>query len=179
MGYVSNRVKKQRKGKTMGIDYGFGKTNIDTNGIRYGVIPVNEVLQAWCDESEAYYGAPHCPECGNELDHDVCDGHTCDCGYEIKWVGDECYGDEPISHYVDDSDLTAESDSHGDIVITKSPYYTTCGFCSPCAPGAGYLMDRGDDCKAYCFGPDWFDGECPYPVYRVSDNSLVKGVYSG
>ncbi len=49
-----------------GIDYGNGLTNIDhSNGIRYGVIPANEVLQAWCDSSEPDYGEPHCPKCGN------------------------------------------------------------------------------------------------------------------
>ncbi len=55
-----------------GIDYGMGTTNIDKeNGIRYGVIPQNEVLQVWCDSSEAYYGEPEectCmnPECGED-----------------------------------------------------------------------------------------------------------------
>ena len=50
-----------------GIDYGMGQTNVDRpNGIRYGVIPQNDVLQAWADSSEAEYGDPHCPKCGNE-----------------------------------------------------------------------------------------------------------------
>ncbi len=159
----------------MGIDYGRGQTNTDTtNGIRYGVISPHEVLQAWCDDSEAYYGKPYCPKCDAELDDDVCDGHECDCGYTISWVGEECYGDEPLSHYVDDDEYQAEACCDGDIFITKSPYYTKCGFCSPYAPGAGYLTDNDNDCKAYCFGHDWFDGNTPYPVYRVSDDSLVS-----
>lgn len=159
----------------MGIDYGLGLSNIDkATGIRYGVIPQNEVLQAWAEESEDYYGEPSCPACGADLDVDVDDGHVCDCGHTIDWVGEECYSFEPLSYYFKDGEYEAESDSYGDIFITKSPYYTYCGFCSPCAPGAGYLTDRGDDCKAFCFGPDWFDGECPYPVYRVSDDSLVE-----
>lgn len=50
-----------------GIDYGLGVTNIDLQtGIRYGVINQHEVLQAWCDSSEADYGEPHCGRCGNE-----------------------------------------------------------------------------------------------------------------
>ena len=50
-----------------GIDYGMGRTNVNLEtGIRYGVIPMNEVLQAWADESEPYYGEPMCPYCGNE-----------------------------------------------------------------------------------------------------------------
>lgn len=156
----------------MGIDYGHGQTNIDhKTGLRFGVVSPHDVGQAWYDESEAYYGSPHCPECGKELDNDICYGHKCECGYIIDWPGEECYGDEPLSHYYKDDEYEAEAGSDGDIFITKSPYYTKCGFCSPCAPGAGYLTSQGDDCKAYCFGPDWFDGEPPYTIYRVSDDS--------
>ena len=164
----------------MGYDYGRGATNVSDatvpntgTVIRYGVISQNEVLQAWCDDSEAYYGKPHCPECGAELDDDICDGHECECGHTIDWVGDECYGDEPLSHYVDDGEYQAESDSYGDIFLTKSPYYTVCGYCSPCAPGAGYLTDKSEDCAAFCFGPDWFDGKCPYEVYEVGTGRMV------
>ena len=55
-----------------GIDYGLGRTNIDDNGIRYGVIPIHEVTQAWCDESEGFYGKPMCPTCFNEVMADFC-----------------------------------------------------------------------------------------------------------
>ena len=164
----------------MGYDYGHGKTNVSNvlvpgvaTIIRYGVISQNEVLEAWCEDSEGWYGDPCCPECGAELgEWDEYD-HECECGYTIRDVGDECYGYEPISHYVDDAEYTAESDSHGDIMITRSPYYTVCGYCSPCAPGAGYNTDPGEDCAAFCFGPDWFDGEPPHAIYRVSDGQLV------
>jgi len=141
-----------------GIDYGLGNTNIDRNtGIRYGVIHQNEVLQAWCDSSEAKY---------------PCD--TCELNNEDKDVFG-CDGCEPIALEIDDNDYCAASDSYGDIFIIKSPYYTRARFCSPCAPGACYLTDPCDDGeKAYCFGHDWFDSEkAPYPVYRVSDDTLV------
>lgn len=162
----------------MGFDYGNGQTNVSRTKlgtgerVRYGVISFHEVLQAWCDESEPFYGEPHCPHCGAELDSDVDDGYECECGHTIDWVGEECYG-EPLSHFINSGGYEAESGDDGDIFITKSPYYTRCNFCSPCAPGAGYLMDRGDDCFAFCFGPDWFDGECPYPVYRVLDGCMI------
>lgn len=162
----------------MGIDYGNGTTNVSDiqtpkgESIRYGVIHQHEVLQAWSDSSESYYGNPHCPKCGTELDPDIDDGHMCDCGYTIEWIGEECYGD-PLSYYINSDDYKAESDSEGDIFVLDSPYYTRCGYCSPCAPGAGYLTDRGNDCNAFCFGPEWFDGDCPYPVWRVSDGFLV------
>lgn len=164
----------------MGIDYGRGLTNVSDvtlpgteTVVRFGVISMDEVLQAWCDESEAYYGKPNCPACGNELDADICDGHECECGAVIDWVGEECYGYEPLSHYVDDGGYQAESDSYGDIFIIKSPYYTLCGFCSPCAPGAGSLTDSGEDCAAFCFGPDWFDGPVPHDIYEVKTGRLV------
>jgi len=111
-----------------GIDYGMGLSNIDNDtGIRYGVISMHEVSDAWCEESEE--GMVYaCPYCGEEIE-----------------------------------------DIDTDIFITKSPYYTLCNFCSPCAPGAGYIMEQNKNgVKAYCFGHDWFDdGKAPYKVYNV------------
>lgn len=150
--------------KDKGIDYGLGKTNIDSKtGIRYGVIHQNEVLQAWCDSSEPYYP---CDDCDNKPEEDE-DYHS------------NCDFCEPASFYVDGKEYKAESDSMGDIFITKSTYYTRAQFCSPCAPGACYLSNPCNDGeKAYCFGHNWFydteTGKAPYPVYRVSDDSLVE-----
>jgi len=164
----------------MGIDYGNGQTNVSNvmvagtdEVIRFGVISLHEVMQAWCEDSEAYYGHPQCPYCGAELDDDVDDDYECECGHIISWVDEECYG-EAVSFYYDRAGYQAESDSYGgDIFITKSPYYTLCGFCSPCAPGAGYLTDAGNDCKEFCFGPDWFDGPAPHDIYSVATGKLV------
>ena len=133
----------------MGIDYGRGITNIDTKtGIRYGVISMNEVTQAWCDSSEGVY-----------LPIEVEENESVD----------------PIAHQVDDGEYFATQDyDDTDIFIERSPFFTECGFCSPCAPGAGYLMTRADDCKAYCFSHDWFEsGKAPYRVFKVSDGSEV------
>lgn len=50
-----------------GIDYGMGQTNIDMEtGIRFGVIPSHDILQAWSDSSESDYGPASCGKCGNE-----------------------------------------------------------------------------------------------------------------
>lgn len=171
-----------------GIDYGMGQTNIDhETGIRYGVIHQHHVLQAWCDGSEGDYGYPHCPKCGNEAvdfdedkhaDYDpLASGMCCDVACEdcrIYIDASDAYGDEPIGHYLKDEEYEAvQYGDDGDIFVTKSPYYTLCRFCSPCAPGAGYLTSPGN-VKAYCFGPDWFDNEpCPYKVYRVDNDELV------
>ena len=139
-----------------GIDYGMGSTNIDkSNNIRFGVIHQHKVLQAWCDGSEPDYPCENCEVPEDERD-------MCDC--------------EAVSFILDDGEYIAESDSYGDIFITKSPYYTRAQFCSPCAPGACYITNTYDDGeKAYCFGHDWFeDGKAPYPVYRVTDNTIVN-----
>lgn len=188
-----------------GIDYGGGITNIDTaTGIRYGVIPQGDVLQAWADSSKPYYGDPHCPKCGNEAievgskadtgkdengndlerasDRDddgyecargACGDYACD-KCEYLFDSEEAFGDDPLSYFLDDGEYEAEC-GDGDIFITKSPYYTRAKFCSPCAPGACYLRNPSDGGeKAFCFGHDFFeDGVAPYPVYRVSDDSLV------
>lgn len=187
-----------------GIDYGLGTTNIDReNGIRYGVIHQHELLQAWCDSSEPDYGKPHCPKCGGEAiqgeswSHENSQGgvtcgtehpeHTEDwecsgCGdyrcddCEYLFDGDEAFRDEPLGHALDDGEYLAEQyGDDGDIFVLKSPYYTLCQFCSPCAPGAGYIMTQEEDgIKAYCFGHEWFEeGKAPYRVFRVDNDEEV------
>lgn len=182
-----------------GIDYGMGKTNVDSkSNIRYGVINQNEVLQAWADSSESWYGDPTCPKCGNEvkefsahmkeyaIDDDSifdewehneheCDDYICpDCEYIFG--NESAFGDEPHSfEYSGDGYQCSQSGDDGDIFILKSPYFTYAQFCSPCAPGAGYIMNPCETGpKTYCFGPDWFDDEkAPYPVYSVETGELV------
>ncbi len=174
-----------------GIDYGMGRTNIDTKtGIRFGVINSGEVCQAWCDSSEGDYGEPACPKCGNEVteydddkhgeydqySHEGCCDYACeDCEHIIE--SSDALGDEAIGFTLDDGEYKAtQSGDDSDIFILASPYYTRAQFCSPCAPGAGYLMNPCDDGpKTYCFGHDWFDdGKAPYPVYSVDDDTLVE-----
>lgn len=139
-----------------GIDYGLGMSNVDpTNGIRYGVIPQGEVLQAWADSSEAEY-----PECESE----TCEKQGyCECEFE------------PLHFYFAEDGYEATCGDDGTIFIIQSPYYTRAQYCSPCAPGAGYLLNPCDNGpKTYCFGHDWFEnGKAPYPVYKVSDDTLV------
>ena len=56
--------------QNVGIDYGMGTTNRDMDtGIRYGVVSIHEVSQAWCDESEGNYFFG-CPHCGTEFEPD-------------------------------------------------------------------------------------------------------------
>lgn len=138
---------------SFGIDYGRGQTNIDSNGIRYGVIPQMDILQAWCDEAEPVY-----PELDEKME-DL---------YEI----------EPSHWEVNSNGYQAHTDDYGDIFVMRSPYFTYAQFCSPCAPGACYLRNPCPpnlNNRAYCFGHDWFDeGEAPYPVYSIETGKEVK-----
>lgn len=161
-----------------GIDYGCGRTNVSPSGIRYGVIPINSVSQAWCDSSEPFYPNT-CPHCGNEpaSGRKITDLHRCPSCKKPLSENDFEYA-EPSSYYIDDNDYTAESDDSGDIFITKSLYYTYSQFCSPCAPGAGYLLspldEKDENNRCYCFGHDFFeDNKAPYPVYSVETNELI------
>ena len=159
-----------------GIDYGNGQTNINhETGIRYGVIPARDVPY-WADEAEADYGPPTCPECGGPaIEHDkgYADFVCPDCQYGFD--SDMAYPDEPLSwDYNTDGIKASQSGDDCDIFITASPYYTLTKLCSPCAPGAGHLscpVEYG--AKTYCFPAEWFDGECPYPAYRVTDGTLI------
>lgn len=176
---IENALKKagysSDKEGYIGIDYGLGRSNVDDEtGIRYGVIDRSEVLQAWCDSTEANY-IYTCPYCGHELKKGM---YAKKCGSCHKKIDPDRDFDmlEPVSYFIDDGEYKAECDSDGgDIFITKSPFYTKCQFCSPCAPGAGYLMNpMKNGIKAYCFGHDFFDsGKAPYRVYRVDDDSEV------
>ena len=149
--------------------------NIDKKtGIRYGVISIHEVAQAWIDDSEPLY-LVCCPACGQELKKGFY-AKRCPSCYKVFGDGDFDYI-EPSSYYIKSDGYVAEQGNDDpDIFIIKSPYYTLCRFCSPCAPGAGDLMRHAPDgIKAYCFGHDWFDsGRAPYPVYSVKTGKLVE-----
>ena len=86
-------------------------------------------------------------------------------------------------------DLHVSGDNFG-IFVMRSPYYTYCRNCSPCAPGAGDLNASFDSDeheitegyhRALCLGPEWFDKgddqyarKIPYRVFRVDNDMEVK-----
>ncbi len=136
-----------------GIDYSMGTVNFNREtGIRYGVIPIDRVLQAWVDESEAFYG------------------------------DEEDEPEEPISFFVkNNSYLLEQWQDNPDIWVFESPYFTYAQFCSPCAPGAcdldNWLSKEAwtDNNKCYCLGHEWFEsGKAPYPVFSVETKKEVK-----
>jgi len=178
----------------MGIDYGLGKTNVDTEtGIRFGVVPTND-LAGWARETLMNDGDDvdfdaHKKQLKSELESAI-QRVLKEYGYhrqndadalaeaivdDFEWDGYEGTGDCTRYHYEKDG-YKLETCSDGDMFVLKSPFYTNAPFCSPCAPGAEYLRDRGEegDCKAYCMGHDWFEnGVAPYPVYDVTTGELV------
>lgn len=191
---------------TTGIDYGMGQTNIDREtGIRYGVIPANDLGQSWFDAAEGDYGPPTCPKCGSEADEPSAafgdsfaegrpDDYTSERYETDDYVCVNCqhffgsesaFGDEPLGYaYTDDGYQAVQNGGDSDVFVIQSPFYTFAPFCSPCAPGAGYLPNgvtaedkthriingeiRPTLPRVYCFGHDWFeDGKAPYRVFRV------------
>ena len=165
--------------QNVGIDYGMGTTNRDMDtGIRYGVVSIHEVSQAWCDESEGNYFFG-CPHCGTEFEPDF--DIECECPHcrETIETEEECHGETALSFFYNADGYKAEQGGDDtDIFITDSPYFTYAQFCSPCAPGACHLGNPLDEPaegnKCYCFGHDWFEDEkAPYKVYSVKTGKEV------
>lgn len=199
----------------MGIDWGRGLTNVDlSTGIRYGVIPANDLGAAWWDNAEADYGPASCPKCGCEAipydqaeeesreddrvddDQEIlkpaaycsCDDYGCP-SCRVYFGSDEAYGEEAQAwsygigedgERIAGEDVAArQSGDDCDIFVLSSDYFTFAPYCSPCAPGACYLRDAGEDGddRAYCFGHDWFwdteRGYAPYPVYSVETGEEI------
>jgi hypothetical protein len=172
-----------------GIDYGHGRTNIDTEtGIRYGVIHSNNLAShAWdtiTSDGEDLDYADAIDNLKSELSRAI--GSVLEdyaTNYDEKQLAEKIIEDlefdwqnDGCARYSYKKDgLAFNVCSDGEIFATASPFYTLAAFCSPCAPGAGYLGSDGD-VKTYCLGPDWFDEHSPMPYrcFSVSDDSEVK-----
>lgn len=165
-----------------GIDYGMGQTNVGKDGIRFGVINMNDLSQWAWEDVESDYGEPTCGHCGNEVTDDIPEDSPDQTGEywcahcEHFLDSEDVYGDEPIGHTIDTDGIKAQIDTDGDAFVLESPYFTRAAFCSPCAPGACYLTSPCDDGeRCYCFGHDWFDGgAAPYPVYSVATGERIE-----
>jgi hypothetical protein len=169
-----------------GINYavfgGFGDINTNRDpktAIHYGVIPHHHVGCFWYEESEAEFGCSECDDdCLSLKDLEEEDGAHCG-DYEHHPIGDDCDCDPIAFAYTTDGYKAFQSSDSPDIFVELSPYYTYAQFCSPCAPGACYLLNPIEPfdgaSKAYCLGPDCFDEDnpCPYPVWHVSDETQI------
>lgn len=148
-----------------GIDYSLGKSNVNhKTGIHYGIISQNEVLESWCDSSESEYGCPICPECSYEFKRSKSPVKCPACGFKSQNELSQFFRDDPLYHYYKKDGYQLEQYyDDTDIWIMKSQFFTYCQFCSPCAPGAGDIMNsvnpEDGGIKTYCLGHDWFDEE--------------------
>ena len=153
----------------VGIDYAFGQANVDTtNGIRFGVISQNAILQAWSDSSKPVYP----DEVEEQLDGDLVDEAGRPFEPDTSWLEDV----DPIAYVYNGDGYVMETCLDSDVMVLKSDYYTFASFCSPCLPGAGNLdCPYLDGVKTFCLDGSWFEDEkAPYPVYKVSDGTEVK-----
>lgn len=175
----------------MSIDYGMGKTNIDTEtGIRYGFIYMNnvssfaidDIIQNGTDLSYEAWKEELIDSIVKAIERAIEDyGSVRSYNGDLAEVADsiaseveyESCGDNQRYEYEDD-DVHLETTSDNGIFILKSKYYTLCELCSPCAPGAGYITNEGSY-KAYCLPPSWFDeySKMPYKCFRVDNNEEV------
>lgn len=183
------------KTSNAGIDYGLGKSNVDkATGIRYGVISQNDVgpeavNEIYDGENLSYEGylqeakdklrgalSDYFSETAWDGKRSKLDAFTDDAFEAIEQgLADNYQGDCDKYRY-DRDGYVIETSEPNDLFILKSPYFTRCQFCSPCAPGAGYITNTVDDGpRAYCLGHDWFeDNKAPYPVYSVETGELIQ-----
>lgn len=135
-----------------GTDYGNGTVNIDEKtGIRFGVIPINDLAGDIWDYLQPANCKYTCPNCEKELDPGDIDllPFICGCGEHLdeENVGvppDECV----VWEYSNREGLEVHTTDSEYLWVMKSPIVTHCQFCSPCMPGAG-------DLTSYCPTGPW------------------------
>jgi hypothetical protein len=172
----------------------------EKTGIRYGVISPHNISSWSLDEIYQNGTDPQYESGKEELTRDiktVLDRY----GFSVGQIDEvltpaidifnESYQPDGsgIMDYSDkEYDLHVSGDNFG-IFVMRSPYYTYCHGCSPCAPGAGDLGASFDPDeheitegyhRALCLGHEWFDRDndqysrkIPYRVFRVSDDIEV------
>jgi len=167
----------------------------EKTGIAYGVISPNALNGDALNDIYANGNDPHYENGKEELIDDLiafCENHD----IRFDRINTDSFIDEFSDSYQgnddgqwdysdNDYELHVSGDGFG-IFVMKSPYYTYCRKCSPCAPGAGDLntpvdivgleieSNRGQ--KAYCLDKSFFDDDCakiPYRVFRVDNDQEV------
>jgi hypothetical protein len=173
----------------------------EKTGISYGVISQHNISSESLNDLYVNGTDPHLETAKSALLDDIkelCNNH----GLEVDNIDtiqfiDELYnnyepcGDGQIDYSDKDYTLHVSGDNFG-IFVIKSPYYTFCRKCSPCAPGAGDLDNATDVTleddgvwessgeMAYCLGKEFFDDgdepysrKIPYRVFRVDNDQEV------
>jgi hypothetical protein len=154
-----------------GIDYGLGRLNIDhITGIRFGILNANDpLLSEWLWESIEGVYFPHCPDCGEKLSEG---SESCACG--ASFSEEDVYGDSPDENIISEEGYSGFVDSHNDIWVTRSPFYTHATFCSPCAPGACSLSCPDEDGgRCYCFDYICVERRSRFYRMRIVGNLLI------
>jgi hypothetical protein len=152
-------------------------TNQDEKGIHYGVIPKNNLFNS----AEEFYDNAKDMSYADVIDKiqeaitglsDYLDEETIEDMVATATENfDENYQDDnALMVYEKDGYVIQGDNDDTDLFITKSPFYTFAPPCSPCAPGAGYLLSaaNGQPYKTYCLDKSWFeDDQCPYEYFEV------------
>ena len=174
----------------------------ETTGIRYGVISPHSISSFALDDIYQKGIDPHYEYGREELMKELesfCDDHN----LKFHHINTDSFIDEYSDNYQGNDDgqmdysdneytIHVSGDNFG-IFVMKSPYYTYCRGCSPCAPGAGDLDSPIDptnlkldalehiSAKTLCLGPEWFDKEeseyarkISYRVFRVDNDQEVE-----
>lgn len=178
----------------------------EKTGIRYGVISPHAISQYALDDiytsgTDPYYETAKkdllesfeswCDD--NNLDFKRINTDSIEDSFNDNYTGPE---DGTMDYSDSEYDLHVSGDNFG-IFVMRSPYYTYCRNCSPCAPGAGDLNSPVDNPdlknkdmiryidlfgaphkiaeKTLCLGPEWFNKESPIPyrVFRVDNDVEV------
>ncbi|MCK9593885.1 MAG: hypothetical protein M0Q91_17935 [Methanoregula sp.] len=184
----------------------------EKTGIRYGVISPHNISSFALDDIYQNGTDPQYESAKEEFENglksaikEFCDNNS-NMRLDDRHIDIDVIMDQWNDHFENDGsgimdysdseyDLHVSGDNFG-IFVMRSPYYTYCRGCSPCAPGAGDLnspitdKDQLADCmslktifsagKALCLGHEWFDQsddqysrKIPYRVFRVSDDTEV------
>ena len=172
----------------------------EKTGIHYGMISPNSVMAEVMNDLQISGIDPVYVESKNTFmdkitsvldEYGFSAGHKDEILEPALDVFNETYTDDGsgIFDYSDKEYTLHNSGDNFGLYVIKSPYYTFCRQCSPCAPGAGDLdaptemmvtyHGKRQDCppyslKTYCLDKSYFEGEkAPYGVYRVEDDQEV------
>lgn len=158
--------------------------------IHFGCIPARELInyaQTFYDEAEDTRFADGVHEIKTTIGElsELVDDET---RAEMIELATENYSENyesegaPLELNRDDVLILQGNGDETDIFVIKSLYYCFAPPCSPCAPGAGYLMDadkkkggRHHPFKTYCLDSSWFKGgKAPYKYYEVISDEAVN-----
>lgn len=156
----------------------------ENNGIRYGVIPINDLdeffIEEFYDNSENLVMnivESELDEQFKELIQSIQDKGV-DKKFELEALKEsvkyeifENWDESEDSRLYEKDGYKIELSGY-DLFIAKSPYVTFGPLCSPCAPNAVYLADADGEhgFMAYCLPDEFFPEEkAPYKYFTLEE----------